>query len=306
MCTETFLTFTCVQRGIPVCASSGDHDLPNTLYFLRITYTTHARGRYNSDAASLKMSRSRCLQLLRRCMNTDNIIRKHAPPLHDATRGVQAHREPLLFTTLLYNIQPVPCGEPPGIGSPPWTVPSADGTHGPRTTPLAIPVPGWVGGSTRSRSPVESAAEDPIAQRIRRLQVPCACCMLPCCACKQSCNVQCNCCAALQRDETLPCNWSGTEHSIHHGHMMVQHGFVSRAVTHADACVNAGCADEFALPISMHASIDDGLLKLGACASTERGSRCKTATCSLSLSPTTRVRTPRPLPCQSWESTVSQ
>ena len=45
-------------------------------------------------------------------MNTDNIIRKHAPPLHDATRGVQAHREPLLFTTLLYNIQPVPCGEP--------------------------------------------------------------------------------------------------------------------------------------------------------------------------------------------------
>lgn len=112
MCTETFLTFTCVQRGIPVCASSGDHGLPNTLYFLRITYTTHARGRYNSDAASLKMSRSRCLQLLRRCMNTDNIIRKHAPPLHDATRGVQAHREPLLFTTLLYNIQPVPCGEP--------------------------------------------------------------------------------------------------------------------------------------------------------------------------------------------------
>ena len=95
-----------------LCASSGDHSLPNTLYFLRITYTTRARGRYNGDAASLKMSRSRCLQLLRRCMDTDNIIRKHAQPLHDATRGVQAHREPLLFTTLLYNIQPVPCGEP--------------------------------------------------------------------------------------------------------------------------------------------------------------------------------------------------
>ena len=93
MCIETFLTCTCVQRGIPVCASSGDHGLPNTLYFLRITYTTHARGRYNSYAASLKMSRSRCLQLLRRCMNTDNIIRKHAQPLHDATaRGVRAHR----------------------------------------------------------------------------------------------------------------------------------------------------------------------------------------------------------------------
>jgi hypothetical protein len=156
MCTETFLTCTCVQRGIPVCASSGDHGLPNTLYFLRITYTTHARGRYNSDAASLKMSRSRCLQLLRRCMNTDNIIRKHAPPLHDATRGVQAHREPLLFTTLLYNIQPVPCGEPLGhdrrrllqsIGRTPpttaWLLQMAGGLDG--SADCAVVLPGGRG-----------------------------------------------------------------------------------------------------------------------------------------------------------------
>ena len=116
-----------------------------------------------------------------------------------------------------------------GIGSPPWTVPSAE-AHTVQEQPLSpSPYPGgWVGPLDRVLvvAHAESAAEDPgaadphVAGDMHML-------LLPCCARKQSCNVPCCCSASLPRDETLPCDWSGTEHSTHHGHIMMQQCSVS-------------------------------------------------------------------------------
>ena len=122
-------------------------------------------------------------------------------------------------------------------------------THGPRTTPLAIPIPGWVGGSTRSRS-----RRCPRRERRRRsrrsISVRCRChahaaatLLRPQAIMQRPVRLLCflatrrNAALRLVGDRALDSSWT------HHDAAM----FRLDAVTRADACVNAGCADKFVL-----------------------------------------------------------